>query len=255
MWVGAMSGRRAHRAVVRVGVRVGAALVCGFIMTIAVAWGSAGFVSLSGGKCSVEWHVQEVDYVAVEVIRLTATRRACACNPPYSDLIESTDAAFALGSAWDRSGPTMPTGPTEPMAGEILTAGWGPTARDIRLKASGNLGTASWLGDARGWPRRAVWCELTVNEKTQVDGVKGGIPLGHPAQADALTFRALPYRPIWSGLVIDSACFGAAWSVLLLFRPARAWRRTRRGHCPRCNYSLAASGGAAAGCPECGWGR
>jgi len=76
--------------------------------------------------------------------------------------------------------------------------------------------------------------------------------------------RALPLRPIWPGLLIDTLFYGVLWFGMIVGFGAlsRAIRR-KRGRCPNCGYDLrghtdhgrdgrATSGG---GCPECGWGR
>ncbi len=65
-------------------------------------------------------------------------------------------------------------------------------------------------------------------------------------------FRALPLRPVWSGVLMNSALCAALWWFLLAGPPAlRRVLRTRAGRCPKCGYSLH---GLAAGspCPECG---
>jgi hypothetical protein len=252
MWVGTMSEHRVHRVVLKVGVRVGAAVACGIITTIAVAWGSAAFVRLSDGElgfCELPRMPAKTRFTIAEVRTRTATRRGCTCLP-VPEVGNHSGASFELLTAYVEASHSF-----DPRAAETAIA-WGRSVKDIVALGKSRGGYAYWLGDARGWPRRAFWCEMKIAQNSvRVSGVAGAIALPYPAMGDALTFRALPYRPIWSGLVIDSALFGAAWSVLLLFRPARARLRTRRGHCPRCNYSLAPSGGAAAGCPECGWGR
>lgn len=60
---------------------------------------------------------------------------------------------------------------------------------------------------------------------------------------------ALPYRPLWPGLIADAACYSAAY---LLLRAAllalRGVLRRRRGLCPECAYPL----GEYTTCPECG---
>jgi hypothetical protein len=255
---GIISEVRARRAARVVAIRVIVAVVLGVVTTVTVAWGSAAGTTLAAK--TFEWDVVQLhdgstgpmQIGVVEVSTLTASRRACDCYPSFSDFFDIEFAAMDLASACRALAATVPV---RDGSRDRLLTGWGLTIQDILVKAAANGRRATWLGDARGWPKRALWCEITVTSSTPAFGVEGGLALSDPAKARILTFRALPYRPIWSGLVIDSACFGGAWSVLLLFRPVRAWLRARRGHCPRCNYSLAPSGGAAAGCPECGWGR
>lgn len=66
--------------------------------------------------------------------------------------------------------------------------------------------------------------------------------------------RALPLGPLWDGLAVCTATYGAAWLVLLWPVAGFVRRRLRRaGCCAGCGYSLA---GLATGvpCPECGRG-
>lgn len=64
----------------------------------------------------------------------------------------------------------------------------------------------------------------------------------------------LPLRPVWLGLVLDTAFYAVLWWVgLALLRKARRGRRTRRELCPACGYNL--RGNYLGGCSECGWGR
>jgi hypothetical protein len=68
----------------------------------------------------------------------------------------------------------------------------------------------------------------------------------------------LPWRPIWSGLAIDSILYGGAlWLLCVIFTwPRRFFRevsRLRRGCCIACGYDLGYD--FPRGCPECGWRR
>jgi hypothetical protein len=240
-----------------VAIRVVVAVVLGVVTTVAVAWGSAAWVDLKDGILGYQGAPEVPPGVRFDIAELktrTATRRGYTCcdmEPAHG----FDGAAIKLFEKHYRSSQGAIRTDARHVAVDMSPV-WGCTTADMLAQRTVQGGREYWLGDARGWPRRAFWCEMTMPAGSLcVSGVAGAIALLYPAGGDVLTFRALPYRPIWSGIVIDSALFGAAWSVLLLFRPTRARLRTRRGHCPRCNYSLAASGGAAAGCPECGWGR
>jgi hypothetical protein len=128
---------------------------------------------------------------------------------------------------------------------------------------------SSWdaVYEARGWPCYALWCEfredhsnpsasrkisggfdLRFPRPSPPDRSKGGIFLG-PSEIPA----AMPLRPLWLGLLVNSVFYGLfLW--LLWFTPRRIVRgrsRRRRGLCVRCEYDLR---GLAAGsaCPECG---
>jgi rubrerythrin len=65
----------------------------------------------------------------------------------------------------------------------------------------------------------------------------------------------LPLKPLWPGMLINVACFTAAWFTLLfaarrLITHTIRLHRTRHNRCPACAYSLA--GVTTNRCPECG---
>jgi hypothetical protein len=68
----------------------------------------------------------------------------------------------------------------------------------------------------------------------------------------------LPLLPLWSGLVVDAAFYGAAWSLLFLaYRTLHRALSRQRGVCASCRYDLAGlpiSAGGVRVCPECGTG-
>lgn len=123
--------------------------------------------------------------------------------------------------------------------------------------------SASWIiVHTCGWPYRALWCKFLPNPAAKTPTVSDGIELsrvtrrrgnyqwGEPA--------ALPLRPAWSGLALDTILLGAAWlPVVFLVRGGaghiRARIRVAHGRCPRCGYDL--KNQPAPGCPECGWMR
>lgn len=63
----------------------------------------------------------------------------------------------------------------------------------------------------------------------------------------------LPYGVVWSGFLLNTAFYGAIFWMLLLGRrwSIRAIRR-RRNRCPSCNYDRRGLASPAAACPECG---
>lgn len=82
------------------------------------------------------------------------------------------------------------------------------------------------------------------------------------AVTPAPTQRRLPYRPIWTGLLLNAVLYALAlWFLYrvplrLMARPRRITRelmRLRCGQCLICGYDLRYD--FARGCPECGWGR
>ena len=107
---------------------------------------------------------------------------------------------------------------------------------------------------ARGWPARALWCEY-VPDAARPGQWHGAIslraPTTFPPTAQQLT--ALPFRPIWSSLVVDTAFYATLCGTLMFvgsgFRKAA---RRRRGACVGCGYDLR---GGPRLCPECGRAR
>ncbi len=129
--------------------------------------------------------------------------------------------------------------------------------------ASPEIAQASTRSDgcehATGWPFVALWYEFAVEPASRTTArarvVRGGYSLGAapsgPIGVDR--WHALPYRPIWYGLLLDSLIWGLCiWLIAVGARTLRRLLRLRRNHCPRCNYDLSASPTT---CPECGWNR
>lgn len=118
--------------------------------------------------------------------------------------------------------------------------------------------------DEVGWPFAALSCRsprisiasATLAAQVTISGrdLEGGFPLPDRVRAGAREWRALPYQPIWIGLILDVLVFGIAWMAILRGSgPVRSWIRRFRGRCPTCGYDVRAQ--FEAGCPECGWNR
>lgn len=138
--------------------------------------------------------------------------------------------------------------------------------------------------DERGWPCRAFQSEfLGTLDKSQPEtiiehngvrisdapdpamaGVSGamrvrtlGGPMSGPvssASTGLMNVRAMPLRPVWWALGVNTLFYGAIWFGLIAAAMAVKERWfTSRGGCPKCGYDL--RGLEQAGCPECGWGR
>lgn len=152
-------------------------------------------------------------------------------------------------ASWRIDGP----GPAEmPLASSAI-----PKMRPLFVFADPSRLPDCWMHyTIAGWPLRCAWGAAWVrlngsNSDLGVGIARLNIPpsLGSLTEVDHLS---IPYRPLWSGLVVDLAAHTAFWSIPLLGVPAfRRHLRRRRGHCPTCNYDL--RGGVASGpCPECG---
>lgn len=117
--------------------------------------------------------------------------------------------------------------------------------RDVEIMAA---------DDARGWPLLAFWCE--INEKQGWRGnctVSGGFQL--PTTSSSVgSIRCIPYRPIWSGLAVNTLVYAVIWAAAYFCLPVtRRRHRCSRGCCPNCGYDLQHE--LAGGCPECGWNK
>lgn len=120
------------------------------------------------------------------------------------------------------------------------------------LSLDGSEGFEEVHTAATGWPRRAMASEAW--ERWQPAAGQAGEELRHNLVLASLPSGRiiLPLRPIWGGLMVDSAVWGLAW-VPVLVVPGMVRRRLRRkrGKCVACGYDRAALGPTAR-CPECG---
>ncbi len=108
---------------------------------------------------------------------------------------------------------------------------------------------------ATGWPLRAVASESWLYTDTAGSGgarsyeiLRHNLVL-YSGQGGRII---LPLRPIWPGLLADTALYAlSAFLSVASFTAVRARFRCRAGRCPRCNYDLRATPPGAP-CPECG---
>lgn len=77
-----------------------------------------------------------------------------------------------------------------------------------------------------------------------------GLPIKSPGtMSNTVVF---PYRPIWTGLLVNTIFYACLfWVLLSIKRACRHARRLRQGLCPFCAYDLEFM--LRAGCAECGW--
>jgi hypothetical protein len=119
---------------------------------------------------------------------------------------------------------------------------------------------------ARGWPLRALAGRRLFSDRAFIHcGLVRG-PVGAWREAVAVDLpaldsylmhdgRALPLRPIWTGLAVDTVFWAGTWWMALLVprRLRSAWRRLKN-RCQSCGYDLRGhgDGGRSVRCPECG---
>lgn len=104
-----------------------------------------------------------------------------------------------------------------------------------------------------GWPWRCLDGEAwTLKGETSLHGavaISSG-PLAKSAGGGQVVY---PLRPIWSGLLADTALFagaiGAVWFGVVLIRHRR---RREYGRCGHCGYDLRGQLAGNCRCPECG---
>jgi hypothetical protein len=101
-----------------------------------------------------------------------------------------------------------------------------------------------------GWPLTCLTGERhTIGVSTRQHG------LAEPPRAvrelNVKPRRVLPLRPLWLGLVVDTALYAAAvWMAVPGSLLLRSTLRRRRGQCSACGYNLRHVDHRA--CPECG---
>ena len=123
-----------------------------------------------------------------------------------------------------------------------------PATRLTKLKHRSGGHVDSRTNDARGWPCRSLWCEISYGKGRHT--VQGGIETSLTPFLGALP-RCLPLRPLWLGFTINTAVYAALLGVPLWLVPMlrRAWRRKQQ-RCPNCGYEIGPGGQSR--CPECG---
>jgi hypothetical protein len=122
-----------------------------------------------------------------------------------------------------------------------------------------------WCGffvwDARGWPMLSLTCHWPWwhNPDWPKPSIKFGVNVGVPTQASAWPFgvfelRALPFCPLWPGSAINTIFYGAIlWLLWITPGKVRRFVRIRQGRCPSCGYQIAE--GVGPRCSECGAAR
>lgn len=144
------------------------------------------------------------------------------------------------------------------------------TLRDVQWEADGRAANVDWRFESEnftelqvGWPLRTLssrnmgLCSMTTARGTAslstilsepvVDGI-GLAPFPMRGSA-AFSWRALPYRPMWAGLIVNTLFYAVALGLLFVIPNALRRRlRRRRGQCEACGYPI----GTSPVCTECG---
>lgn len=175
---------------------------------------------------------------------------ACVLSLNPNDVPEFERRRHANG----QSIPSPPSDPATTPAPGVLNLGdlTATMARQELLKA-GPIPFESVDTAATGWPFRAFASEAWFRWNP-APGVPGevrrfNIVLKHVARGRVM----LPLRPLWRGILLDTALFAAGWASLLFgVTAARSLTRHLRGRCTGCGYDL--RGKPDQGCPECGRG-
>ncbi len=204
-------------------------LVLGAIVNVAVAWGFAAW-SAPANVESPEFTSRKIAEDEIEgVTRLRVFGHTRVHHGMFSQLIVDGTMGHVLATAWIVPGDNY----------SETRAGW--PLRTLRCR---NLAEIDMGGRM----------SITISANT-ANPIEGGIvlspfPTGSPAQS----WRALPYQPIWTGVVVNTILYAPlVWILTVSFLKMRRVIRRKRGLCVKCAYDL--RGDFSAGCPECGWRR
>ncbi len=200
-------------------------LILGAVVNVAVAWGSAAW-SAPGNVKSLDFTSRKIAEDEFEgVTRLRVFGHTRVNYGTFSELVVGKTAA------------------------QMTQIVWLPGDNYCEMRA--------------GWPLRTLRCrnlvEIEMGGTTSItinayaaNPIQGGIVLtqfsiGNPAQS----WRALPYQPVWSGIVINTIFYAATlWFLSIGPFEVRRMIRSKRGHCIKCGYDL--RGAEHEVCPECG---
>ncbi len=234
----------------RWGVFILVCLLLGMVTTVAVAWGIAVRVDLS--RSFISSYSEIVDAAGSPIgLWLYEERRS---------------GSRLLSVGWRQvSWRANDEGIIRQLAPSTIAANSIPDISLLRLTAA----DPRWLEhssggldvEARGWPLPALWRDVSDSkmlrewpglQRPVIRGAEGiALPWIRGTTNPSGSSIRLPIRPIPSGLVIDTVCFGLVWFGAFGFVPCcRELRRRRPGRCTSCGYDL--TGNQSGTCPECG---
>lgn len=238
--------------------RVVFAVLLGGVTTVGVAWGLALWAPVSGGHGVVALDGDHLQPWLIRVARPGAERviffeKGRVYSRPGVGPANASSCAVACWSfaTSTRSNPKF-------VRGEIVVSP--ALEEEMARRPQTCWGVAE---DRRGWPWAALSCSFfgTTDPRSPWvyivrDGVRRDGPVG--TRESLAEVKALPTRPIWSGVVLNTGLGAAAWWVVLSLGSwgvgrVRGALRKPAGCCPECGYDL--RGDLGGGCPECGWGR
>ena len=216
-------------------------LVLAHLTTWAVAWGVA--------YISPPMKPVNVDLAIVEACRTSVFRQFLVFGEVHGNVTDQIIDEL-------RHAPDLHRGERWGSTTNSWSSMFKPQVLSTKHGAHGEV--AAYHEHAVGWPRLSHWQwanDIYGTWDMQLD-VQGGIELPvDQRQWMPIPFRALPYLPIYRGLIINTIFYTLLWLPLLFFasRATRALKhraRSARGLCPNCKYDL--RGIKSPNCPECG---
>jgi hypothetical protein len=226
-------------------------LLLGAIVNVAVAWGLA----VRRAFVTIERFEQGHAVIWNQPMQFVQERRFGMIDVWWYDLYDenprSTTPEQLVAAGEQRlverlaAGQTMPSG----RSAEGLTRipQWGS------LKESRTQPTQALGGDiAFGWPMVCLWMTTTgdvIANTTANEHLHGAWLLHGGIETRANNFIALPYRPLWMNLVMNTVFYAfMLWAIFAFPVTFRRRRRIARRLCPACAYPV----GVSPVCTECG---
>jgi hypothetical protein len=243
--------RSPHRALGRLAIRAAAFVSTGAAMAIVIAWACVLLPAPElTDPTTVRYGRLEADGAALGWVRQTRLGHEGIAGTWRSAPTAHGESVEAwLSADRQRHEQFMSQLQLNP---DPVTPDWGtiaiePPRRGQAAESRGQL--------AFGWPLPCTWYQVLATEPLLRDAYLPVTGIRAPAwfrRLSPLGFQAaLPVRPIWPRLLMNTALFASALAILW-HAPLglRSIRRRRRGLCPRCAYDLRAA--PTPTCPECG---